>query len=1177
MPGAAQEEEHQLIKASSVPDIRLGWICQRACSSLKTKEEAFQRLLASEARAPVQKFVEDSDTVRLFIYADGNELGAATKPPQKYKKKAVFFLKQSRVALTAENLNSIVTHGDLGEAPLETLSLLSQEVLLPVLSNPANQAGWPEVIAKDVTDTLHKFLSEAFIAIGHSKGQTLLQLLGSENLPPPSSLAPPSDDGKAGPNKDLVHNLEISVVFWARQIKDVLKADPDTPSKKNEPHPGPLRELDFWEARAARLNSLHDQLNGDKIRKVARILELARSSYYPAFTRLTKEVEAARGQASSNVRFLRPLRKLLEKLNMMDDFPLLPDLFRPIMHTLLLIWSNSPHFNVAARLVSIVRAIGNDVIMQACKFCVGSEVLQMDPAEAVEKLRVVLRITSSLKDVYQAYSARSVTQTPNNPWRFHTTAIFGRVDAFSKRCTALLDFCQTCLQFSRLERIEIGGTRGKALTASVRLLHANFTAAAEKVKALPYDVLDVESPQFELDVAGFQETVAGLDRSLAAVIVQAFDNCGTVAIAFKLMETFEGLLERDIIAADMESKHLQLLHNFRVELAEVSDIFHEQQSKPLVNKNAAPHSGAAMWVASLKDRIVGPMERVRGLGVRILSSEVGRNVVQAFERLIQELTDYQRRVLDDWCTLVSQTSDLKLKQPLLRQQQSGGLTLLYVNFDPGLVRLLREVRYFSHMANVPLDIPASALKIFERSEQFRQQIGNLDLICSIYNGIQHSLQAVEKPLVQHKLDAVDAALEKGLGVLNWNSHHIEDHISEVMTLVKDLSETLNTIKGNVRRTREILAEWSSRPLFERKESKVYCFEELQTAFKDSISVRHGQVSDGGRDIAKLLSNSNRILKTSKGAPAWRAYVDFVGDIVLEGIGHSIISSLDYLFNQVDPNVTAKGEVVPLVEVALELAAPEIVWSPQLGTRNAGGGLRSMFDSWILSFLDIGARVRRLDSGEGNYSKEVEEDIQVASAITKLQDALLDSEDRASAFRSLFLRFEHLWKVDLSSALQEFLDREGVVGESGLKEDPPLEKFEAEIARYRALLEEVQALPTSANIGYIRADALPIKQALTTWVTKWIYLYTHYLQNKVVRSMEELYYFMDNANGILDARIDDAEDVLDDSPAPAKGTEEEVVEEEKVPEKGEAMSLYAFMGCMRDIRKRSDRTEACFGP
>ena len=43
---------------------------------------------------------------------------------------------------------------------------------------------------------------------------------------------------------------------------------------------------------------------------------------------------------------------------------------------------------------------------------------------------------------------------------------------------------------------------------------------------------------------------------------------------------------------------------------------------------------------------------------------------------------------------------------------------------------------------------------------------------------------------------------------------------------------------------------------------------------------------------------------------------------------------------------------------------------------------------------------------------------------------------------------------------------------------------------------LQGLPTSASIGYIKIDAKPIKQALSTWVTKWIYLYTRYLQDKV---------------------------------------------------------------------------------
>lgn len=74
--------------------------------------------------------------------------------------------------------------------------------------------------------------------------------------------------------------------------------------------------------------------------------------------------------------------------------------------------------------------------------------------------------------------------------------------------------------------------------------------------------------------------------------------------------------------------------------------------------------------------------------------------------------------------------------------------------------------------------------------------------------------------------------------------------------------------------------------------------------------------------------------------------------------------------------------------------------------------------------------------------------------------------------------------------------EGKQLEDGTKDDPTLDRFEAEIAKYRAVQEEIQALPTSATLGYIKIDAKPIKQALTTWVTKWIYLFTHYLQIKV---------------------------------------------------------------------------------
>lgn len=64
---------------------------------------------------------------------------------------------------------------------------------------------------------------------------------------------------------------------------------PRTPLHATQGHgayPGPLAELDFWAERAANLNAIHEQLSSERIQKVAKILELANSTYFQAFQRL---------------------------------------------------------------------------------------------------------------------------------------------------------------------------------------------------------------------------------------------------------------------------------------------------------------------------------------------------------------------------------------------------------------------------------------------------------------------------------------------------------------------------------------------------------------------------------------------------------------------------------------------------------------------------------------------------------------------------------------------------------------------------------------------------------------------------------------------------------------------------------------------------------------------------
>lgn len=61
----------------------------------------------------------------------------------------------------------------------------------------------------------------------------------------------------------------------------------------------------------------------------------------------------------------------------------------------------------------------------------------------------------------------------------------------------------------------------------------------------------------------------------------------------------------------------------------------------------------------------------------------------------------------------------------------------------------------------------------------------------------------------------------------------------------------------------------------------------------------------GKEITKLLSSSNRVLKVNKGVPSWKAYVDYFSNIVIDGFSAAITATVRYLLNQIDPEMLAK--------------------------------------------------------------------------------------------------------------------------------------------------------------------------------------------------------------------------------------------------------------------------------
>ena len=94
---------------------------------------------------------------------------------------------------------------------------------------------------------------------GHIKGKTL--------LPFPQGAATDIEDEerkvRESDGKDvnllMKNNIEGIIIKWAHQVDEVLSQESDQQLEEGK-HPGPLTEIDFWDAKCRNLESLFEQV-----------------------------------------------------------------------------------------------------------------------------------------------------------------------------------------------------------------------------------------------------------------------------------------------------------------------------------------------------------------------------------------------------------------------------------------------------------------------------------------------------------------------------------------------------------------------------------------------------------------------------------------------------------------------------------------------------------------------------------------------------------------------------------------------------------------------------------------------------------------------------------------------------------------------------------------------------
>ncbi|XP_068770010.1 dynein axonemal heavy chain 9 [Struthio camelus] len=892
---------------------------------------------------------------------------------------------------------------------------------------------------------------------------------------------------------------------------------------------------------------------------MAEVLERVESSYFPAFKAILTDVKAALAEAQDINLHLMPLQCRLEAIESVEFSEVKPFLV-PLLHVVCLIWVTSMYYNTPARIIVLLQEICNLLIQQALVYLSPEDLLKGEMEESLGKVQMVLGILNEFKAMFQERREKLHTYyTPGQEvreWDFRSTMIFARLDSFLRRLQMVEDLLSTALDLMKLEKIEFSGIKGKALSQQVLGMYEEFQEAYKVFAERTYDCLDLTNMEFEQDAFDFQQKVDDVDRRLATVFIQAFDDASDLEHAFKLLDMFGSLLERPVIAADAANKYPVLISMFDNALNDARLIYSRhiqaelELGSPSVHRNMPLVAGALGWAQELRARIQGPFGHFRHITHPCLDSAEGRRVMEKYEEMLQLLKGYQEKLYEDWSQAVSEKTQYNLTQPLIRRDPET--KLIAVNFDPQLISVLREVSYLSssQMGN----IPPTAAEIYSSKELYRQMVANLELMVNRYNKILKTVLEVEYPLIQGQLQDIDLKLKEAEETLNWKMEGVWDHISAVMDDVHSLEQRMQKAKDNVEEIQTIIKSWMS-PIFERKDGKKESLLSLEDC-QDRLEKRYSLIQESGLRIHLLVEENQTLFTADTASDIWKAYVDYVDEIVLDGFFTAIECSLKYLLENTDP----KAGLAPLFEVQLDLVIPDLIFHPSLdpGTND---GFYDMVESLLNDIYRISSLIPRLaeHSGFPHYQADMEDMADLADMRHDLMERVQTVMVACCSYRNSFDHYSYLYGDDRKEFIRQFLLHGHILtaveieaqAEDGVPETPPtLQQFREQIDSYEKIYEEVNHIePISVFHSWMKIDARPFKASLLNVIKRWSLMFKQHLVDRVTHSLADLEEFIKTADKGLSKKV----------------------------EKGDYDGLVEIMGHLMAVKERHSVTDEMFEP
>lgn len=904
---------------------------------------------------------------------------------------------------------------------------------------------------------------------------TMVKLsISTESEPVMASLGSPKNYAVVATNPAVVQQLETQVMEWSEAIQAVIVANDAIRSEAD--NVGPHAELGHWRQQSSSFVGILDQMKRPQCVAAITVLKVAKSKILAQWMHLDSKITEKANEAADNAKFLQTINLLCEPLYH-SDLQKMEENLPALLNAVAMINSASRFYNTPERMSALFIKITNQMINSSRDFIHRKEPRIWE--QPTEELRESLVLVQKLHAAYQtAFNKEKIflAKDPTGPqFDFSVMSIFGKSILFTERIEMIEKMRTVLHDWGKLANCKVSG---------IDPINVALRAQVKSIKAKTYDPLNIRNHQYAADAQIFHVAMEDVRSKLQDL---CDSHCGVPMpsrSALKVLSPFEPL---KFLGIKLTPHYQKVIQTFKSEIDVEGKVYQRDKGDPMIGRNMPPIAGRVRWARQGFLRIERTMTQLQKQCPELLMSPLAKKVIKSYNQVGRVLLEYELVFFASWVKTV-ETVESCLKASVLAFD--GDSNRVAVNWDRDISTVLDEAKLLKKLG---LELPPAAKLLLVLEKQIQSNRLVLEAVCDEHASALSSIPEVLRPVLQHSINGLNAAIRPGVEGLNWKSTNLDGFVvqtrAHLAAFKADLTIWMDILRVRILDNLDAICSTLICALPDEESWTIATFRENNderfARIGSTLDRQNMRVEAGVEDL--LLAMFNKIPATDVSEELKEA-IDalrlFFSKEVEQAVVTAIKTSLDALKRATSNHGRAWGfsdedesVFVPAFEVIVILDVTE--QEPANPGKPGGGGAaagdvkvdKSAFEisptledvqATVTEVTDglvgVSASVaiwgeNRSSSNCKNLLRGVKDNKDVVRLTTTLSTIINANKGLVEDALKKFGEYDPLWQENRDTSMKAFL-----------KTNPDLGTFDMEVAKYDGQEQELAALSDVTIVG-----------------------------------------------------------------------------------------------------------------